>query len=319
MTNKDIGTFFKNQNAKLGRCLYPFQDCSNKPIQAHSIQNSTAFELLQTNNHLIQLKLRFNSQIEPSINFKPIGRNDASTFLGMCSIHDNDLFEPIDKYPIDLENEEQAFLLAYRSVLKEYYAVMTGFIRIQTSYRERIASGLIPGNEPKEMVTIEWGIKAYETHQYKEKFDTALKTKNFSSIRHKFLVFNNQPPSIACSQLFSADSYQFGDDVLRIVLNILPIAMDKTIAVFSSTDKEFNLAQSYVDRCFQGDDNFKKYEVSKMVIKNCENFFINPRFFQTWTSEKKEKIINYFKDTFRIDHDQDAVEYYLFENGAQQK
>ena len=316
MTNKDIGTFFKNHNAKFGRCLYPFHDCSSKPIQAHSIQNSTTFDLLQTNNHLIQLKMQFNPQIEPYLEFKSIGRNEASTFLGMCATHDNALFEPIDKYPIDLENEEQKFLLAYRSVLKEFYAVMTGFIRIQKTYQERIASGLIPGSDTKEMVTVEWGIKAYETHQYKEKFDIALKANDFSSIKHLFLLLNNQPPSIACSQLFSADSYQYGDDVLRVVLNILPIATDKTVILFSSTEKEFSLAQSYLHRCFQGDDNFKKYEISKLVIKNCENFFINPKFFQTWTREKQKKIMEYFSDTFRIDHDQDAVEYYLFENGA---
>jgi hypothetical protein len=316
MTNKDIGTFFKIQNSKLGRCLYPFQDCREKPIQAHSIQNSTTFDLLQSDHHLIQLKTRFNSQVQPYIDFQTVGRNEASTFSGLCSTHDNTLFEPIDKFPLDLENENQKFLLAYRSVLKEYYAVMTGFIRLQKAFQEKIASGHIPGSDPKEMVTIEWAVKAYGTHQYKEKFDTALKTKDFSAIKHQFLVFNNQRPSIACSQLFSADSMQFEDDVLRVVMNILPISDNRTIVVFSSTDKEFSLAQSYLYRCFQGDDNFKKYEVSKTVIKNCENFFINPRFFQKWTNEKKEKIIEYFKDTFRTDHDQDAVEYYLFENEA---
>lgn len=317
MKNKDIGQFFTIQNSKLGRCLYPFLDCTNKPINAHSIQNSKTFEILQCDNHVIQLKTRFGKDLQPRLDFEPIGRNDASTFLGLCSIHDTSLFEPIDKKPLDIEDEEQLFLLAYRAVLKEFYSVWTGFMKIQKSYHKKVESGLTPGeNFAKDMIPIEWGVKAYDTHIYKMKFDEAFRDKNFSAIKHRIIKFDNQSPSIACSQMFSADSVEFENDVLRIVLNVLPINKDTTVAIFSSTDKEYNLANSYLHRCFEGDDFYKKYEVSKQILRNCENFFIRPSFYEKWTADKRRLIVDYFIDTFKYDRDDDSKEFYLFENGA---
>lgn len=265
----------------------------------------------------MQIKTRFNSQGQTLVDFEPVGRNEASTFLGLCSHHDNSLFEPIDKHAIDISNDEQLFLLSYRSVLKEYYAVLTGYLKIQKSYLEKVEAGLIPGEDlVKDMIPIEFGVNAYETHNYKATYDEALKTRNFKAIRHRTLIFDNQLPSIACSQLFSADSINFKDDVLRIVFNVLPVEIDKTLVIFSTTDEEFNLAESYIQRCFEGDEFFKKYEVSKQVLRNCENFFINPSFFDKWTSEKKKKIVDFYIDTLNNDHDDNAIEYYLFENGA---
>jgi hypothetical protein len=50
------------------------------------------------------------------------GRNEASTFTGLCSAHDADLFRPIDTRELDVNDREQFFLLAYRSVTREVHA-----------------------------------------------------------------------------------------------------------------------------------------------------------------------------------------------------
>ena len=58
--------------------------------------------------------------------FKSVGRNDATTFTGLCSEHDRRMFEPIDKATINVLDEEHLFLFAYRSVLRELHADATG-------------------------------------------------------------------------------------------------------------------------------------------------------------------------------------------------
>jgi hypothetical protein len=314
MENKDIGNFFKLQNSNYEACLYPFKDCTNKPINAHSIQNARTFDILNEDNHLIQIRHRFTKELNVIIEFKSIGRNDASTFLGLCSQHDNSLFDQIDKNPIDLSNKEQLFLIAYRSVLKEYHAVLTGFVKIQTAYQEKIKSNPHKTFE-NAFTTIEWIERSHSTNNYKQKFDSALKSRDFSYIKHRIIELNNQTPSIACSQLFSLDNYIIEDDVARIVLNIIPVENDKTIVIFSSISPESSLADDFIQKCFEGNDSSRKYQLSKLVIQNCENFFINPKFFNSWSQDKKQKISDYYINTIG-DHDEDSPEFYLFQNEA---
>jgi hypothetical protein len=312
MKNQDIGKFFKLQNSKFETCLYPFSDCTSKPINAHSIQNSKTFDTLHENNHLIQIGYRFTKELNIIIDFKSIGRNEASTFLGLCSLHDNLLFDQIDKNHLDLSNEEQLFLIAYRSILKEYHAVLNGFIKIQTAYQEKVKSDPNKSFE-SAFSTIEWIEKAYDTYNYKLIFDAALKSRDFSNIKHRVIELNNQTPSIACSQLFSIDNYKIQDDVVRIALNIIPTENEKTIVIFSSTIQESSLTDEYIQKCFEGDDFHIKYQLSKLVIQNCENFFINPKFFNTWSQDKKQKISEYYIKTIR-NYDEDSPEFYLFQN-----
>jgi hypothetical protein len=310
---KKIDDFIKIHNTRPGRCLYPLDDCLNEPIKAHSIQNARAFELLQENNHLIQIRSRFDKTIGPTPEFCSIGRNEASTFLGLCAVHDAELFRIIDANALDPESPQHMFLLAYRSILKEFHAVVSSFIKIQTSYLKQFKDGLIPGeDESKDMLPIEWLAKAYDTHTYKEPFDIALRGQNFAFVRHKYVVLDKQRPTVACSQLFSADSIAIEDDVLRVILNVFPINLNQTLVVFSSSAREFPDMINYAQRCWTGDDNFVKYEISKMIIRNCENFFINPAAFRTWTSEKTHAIREFYLKSMRGDIDLDHADYYLF-------
>ena len=73
-----------------------------------------------------------------------VGRNDAITFTGSCSEHDRRIFEPIDKSPINVQDDEHLFLLAYRSVLRELYAVATGAVKNQLGYRAKSGLGPYP-------------------------------------------------------------------------------------------------------------------------------------------------------------------------------
>ena len=54
--------------------------------------------------------------VGPQATFKSEGRNEASTFTGLCKFHDNHIFEPIEKHPLNLGNPEYLFLLSYRAL-----------------------------------------------------------------------------------------------------------------------------------------------------------------------------------------------------------
>ena len=138
MNGKDIKYFFDSLNQKSGKCFYPQEKCAGKPIRAHSIQNSNTLDLLHTNNHVYLIGPKFESNRKQVLDLRLVGRNEASTFLGLCEEHDRKLFEPIDKRPIDANNQEQLFLLAYRSMLKEYHVTFDGFNRIHQGYQHLV-------------------------------------------------------------------------------------------------------------------------------------------------------------------------------------
>lgn len=73
-----------------------------------------------------------------------MGRNNATTFTGLCADHDADLFRPIDTNEIDLSSDEHLFLLSYRAVLKEAYMTRKSAIDTQLTYQRGIEGGLLP-------------------------------------------------------------------------------------------------------------------------------------------------------------------------------
>ncbi|WP_348943925.1 hypothetical protein ABHF33_10515 [Chitinibacter sp. FCG-7] len=106
-----------------GRCLHHSHgERCDKIIKAHSIQKSGQLSLIAENGHVYRLNnelavLRKNNGIP---DLKKIGIKQASTFLGFCKLHDNQLFEPIDKYPLE-PTKEQIALYAFRCLCREYF------------------------------------------------------------------------------------------------------------------------------------------------------------------------------------------------------
>lgn len=79
-----VARFFDLQRKKFERCLHVGFDCEKKPIRAHSIQNSIVLDLLQRDNHVIAPLQRIDPETGPKTEFTLVGRNEASTFTGLC-------------------------------------------------------------------------------------------------------------------------------------------------------------------------------------------------------------------------------------------
>lgn len=83
--------FFSTMNRGYNRCLDRTMTCTHKAIKAHSIQNSKVIDLLENNGHLI-MPLKKMKKDGPVVCFGLVGRNDATTFEGLCKEHDNNYF-----------------------------------------------------------------------------------------------------------------------------------------------------------------------------------------------------------------------------------
>ena len=111
-------------------------DCDKEPIRAHSIQNARVLDLItQTDGHVFMPRYRLVNG-EPKMEFAKVGRNEASTFPGLCSKHDTELFKAIDTEPLEVDNCEHRRQLAYRSVNREMHAELENCERAWVIHEE---------------------------------------------------------------------------------------------------------------------------------------------------------------------------------------
>jgi hypothetical protein len=105
-------------------CSHPDRSkCEGQIVKAHTVPKSGSLRRISKDGHVYQfradlplLKKTHGQPLE-----KLIGINEASTFTGFCSFHDNEVFEPIEAHrfqPI----AQHAFLLSYRSICRELFA-----------------------------------------------------------------------------------------------------------------------------------------------------------------------------------------------------
>ena len=299
-----LSAFFAIHNARFNRCLAPGTKCDKTAIRAHSIQNARTLDLLIADNHVIAFRPRASATgIETD--FNSVGRNNASTFTGLCAEHDSAIFSPIDRETLDPTNREQLFLLAYRAVTFELHAIIEKAVMLQNMYTERVKRGWDSRSElsPAGQLATEDLLHAFITWRYRaDKFDSDLLSQQYSNIESDILIFENQKPRIAVSSLFTIEGIAKEDDTVRIALNVLPVSTSSTVVIFSYHKEDAALGRAGLDRILGATGEYQKYELSKLIIRKLSNFYISPKWFSEWSQEKRERIKGEFLNTVLREH-----------------
>ena len=313
---KDLqSSFFKRDKWRLNRCLAPGMSCTATAIRAHSLQNSRVLDLLVRNDHVKGLAHRIDKETGPSILFDDVGRNRATTFTGFCSEHDSEIFRPIDTNSFSSTDSEHLFLVSYRAVAREFHAVMEGAVKIQSGYEKRVELGIDSGEKPSPAgkLAVEHMIKAYQEYTYKCRFDEAYVSRQHDSVAHDVIKICHEEPTVAVCSLFSIDGVSRDGDWVRVALNVLPINVYESIAVFSYLPEDSALARSTLSPILSSNSHYQKYLLSKLILNNCENFVVSPAYYEKWNAKKKDVVIDYFKRTLLTGNLEAENEYlYLF-------
>jgi hypothetical protein len=284
---------FRVMNQQFGMCLAPSMQCQNTPIRAHSIQNARVIDLLAEKGHVIAVTPRFSQQ-GPDIRFRPVGRKGASSFPGFCSEHDGQIFEPLDKRPLDLTNQQQLFLLAYRGVSHELHATIDYVSRLQSMYVFRVEHRIDPADTltPVGSKAVEQMLFSWTTWRYRDRhYDEALRTGDLSGIAHEVIFLGNQRPVLAASSFISLDNMRPGDpDFPGVAVNVLPINEKATVAILSYARSIAGKVRSAFDRILTASGDQQKYELSKLIIARTANFVVAPKHFGLWSADKIQRL-----------------------------
>ena len=292
-SEKNIQLYFQAKVIEHNTCV--INDCGKKAIKAHSVQNSRVLELLCYQGHLIQLTLIHNKKSEPIFQFEKVGRNNATTFKGLCSKHDTEIFKPIECNPINYDTDEHLFLISYRSVLWEYHAKISAaqkysFIanKIKNNHTE-----IFQNSSEFEVEHSAFVIEAWREYKHKLKYDFIYEYKAYECIKSKFFVISTTQPTIAASAVINTGRNE-QNDFSRATLNVLPLNNNKTLVLISWLYDDDSNVVKYFDNIFNYNNSNIDVVISKMLIQNSENVVISPNFFNTWSEQKKSKIIAWF-------------------------
>jgi len=297
--NELLNTAFRLVGTEFSRCFAPPPLCPQEAIRAHSVQNARCLDLLARDGHVVAPRLHLDAKSGPSVDLAYVGRNRATTFSGVCQKHDSNIFAPIETTPLDLDNPEHRFLLAYRATFYEIHASCAAAWQVQMGYLKRVELGLDPKGEPSDagLFATNRMVVAYETFRYKEVFDEAFLAQHYSGIAHDVLLFDVAQPTLAACALFSLDNAARGGDVVYVCLNILPLNSSQTAAVFSYVAPDAAPARAELDRILNSSGHHQRYELSRRLLNNCQNFVLSPAYVDTWSDQKRQAILGYFVRT----------------------
>jgi hypothetical protein len=310
---KTVNHFFKVQGKSTNRCLDPSESCDQPAIRAHSIPGGTVLDRIAENGHVVMPQLKLSVPPPAEIEFKSVGRNKATTFTGLCSSHDNNIFRPIDDALPDPADTSHLFLLAYRAVLREYHVCLQNGLRFQSTYQKRVEVGLSPGDEPCDFgmfATAHLG-NAFECYEYKRHFDRWFLASEWQQLDHHVIVLEKQPATVAVCSMFSLDDVD-APETPRVTLSIYPSG-DDVVVVFSATSSDASFVAAYLDRILRSDGQFQKYLLSKLILHSCDNFVMVPSYYDSLPQDQKDAICQFYVDTIQVNaEDHEDQRLYLF-------
>lgn len=307
------------QRFQLRECFHPDSICSSQIIKAHSIQKNRILNNLSDNGHILMFQ---SSKEDEGLTWKPseIGLNKATVFTGFCKYHDQEIFEPIDIYEFESENEEQVFLFAYKALAKEHHTKLSMFEaykRVLNWLRTKNASELKKHAFIKDEKEIEtkMGLIPYMTQivkelkaasknlkSYQNIFNSNLDSEKYSNIESVILILPNEYP-ISCSSCISLTKDFKGNKIndltnLRAMLKYLFLTIfpenRNTYIILSYLKKHKHYFKFIEDQILDKNIDVQKKLISNLLLKHVENFVLSPTLWNSLDDKNKGKIIEIY-------------------------
>ncbi len=300
----DISTFLKTYKKfqNQGRCLhYDSNERCREIINAHSIQRRRSLSEIAHKGHVYRLTSDISTlkKSKGKLAYQKRGINNVSTFLGFCKKHDNELFGPIDNYPLR-PTDEQIFLYGYRSLCRELF-VKENFLN---SLKSQLSNIKNINNTIKNLLIdfrtkTAFGLDNLKNH--KSIYDNSLREKSYRDIRY-VLFISKEKPFMAFSGLIYPDFDFMGRQLQDLGdhdshLELITFCSAPTSTgwgfLFSWHKSSSNVCVDFMKSLATMMHANSKIDdlLFRMVISNCENHAISPQWWEKLSTNHKEQII----------------------------
>lgn len=192
-------------------CMHPQASptaCSQQIVNAHSISRSSTLNSIAEDGHVMQFHTSLQLLIKHGGRLKAqrIGVHQASTFTGLCHLHDCSTFSLIDQQITNLTTEH-IFLLAYRAVCKEFFVKkaameLSKFSKELDRGKDTSAQRLIQQFSYHRELGLRAGMR--DLINQKEAYEKVLRHKNFDAIS-SFVIYLDHAPNLVCTVGFTPE------------------------------------------------------------------------------------------------------------------
>lgn len=287
-------------------CLHPNApgECSDKIVRAHTIQRGSSLSRIAENGHVLGFSTdaRVLEQNDGRVGVRRIGINQASTFMGFCSHHDNATFSPVEDRPF-IANDEQCFLLGYRAMCRELYQKIT--VLDAMDYMRTLDRGR-PVEEQVRLQSIldgkEQGYTAGRNDllDRKSDFDKILLAKSFSDMSN-YVIFTKDTPDILATFGVTVD-FDFQGNRLQNLSNADQGLDALYVSIIATTtggaivlvwrDSQTDACTQFVQSLAAMTDQDVPDAIVRLVFEYCENTFFRPSWWNALDKALQSTLLN---------------------------
>lgn len=298
-----------SNNAKDSFCFNKNEQCNNKIIRAHTIQENRILNQLSENGDVLYI-----SYGDRELKFKKVGKGKATTFTGFCGYHDNKIFSPIENYDFIKENKEQQFLFAYRIIAREYYAkihsknICEKFMEALENPQKEIINGcplqfldsytLEECKIRQEQLLKSTNYDIRDLNFYKKILNKSLKEEKFEVINTYCLEFDVKCGLAVASWCYLTqdlnvkvinDTFDYKEKMRPLLITIFP-QNNKTYILLSYFNEDKHKFKAFINQFKNLEEDKKKIAISNLIVFNCENFVFSPKHWSMLSDNEKELI-----------------------------
>ena len=277
--------------ARFKECVHPDKEnCSEKIIGAHSVQNNKILSKIADNGKLYmpcpKLDLSFKLQNE-------YGRKEATVFTGFCGYHDKTTFQPIEDRDFTA-TVEQVFLHAYRAFALEYHKKQESVRMEQFVFSNKPSVADMPGRTIDGKTGFDMAVADYE--EEKKIFDRALIDKDYNvltSVVWEFDGFSNFAATGAEAPIFDFLGNQI-QDLLNLSISVRHIYTcvfpenGKTYAIIAWLKEYDALFSTMKEKLDSLTEEEKKNYINNTIAITTDNLVIKPSSWDAMPRKSKQ-------------------------------
>ncbi len=303
-----IGRLLAEQRLEMsgGYCLHPQAsagNCSSRIIRAHTVQRRGGLSAIAEEGHVISPKLGFedifknDGEIVPRLH----GVRDASTFMGFCGAHDDQLFSPIEKTPITLD-KGAAFLLSFRAICYELYTKNASLRSVDIQRQADRGKPFEVQCAIQQYLHIyregtKRGIRDLEA--WKNTYDSAYLSGKYDDFSFYGVVFAESLPIVSCGAFhpefdFNGNPLQIitrGDNGFEHVCFNLTVVASKSVAVLGWTGEPQGPSEQFVRSFSALRKSTMANAVFHLACEHLENTYFRPSWWNSQTPPAREHLV----------------------------
>jgi len=286
-----------SRKSRIKICLAKGCNQKGKSIsKAHALQENRILSKIAKNNIVMMQNQKEDPLlIETKRNhpeafylLKNMKIKDATISTCFCSIHDNKIFEKIEKTQYDLQtlDSEQLFLFAYRTFIFEYYK----------EYTQKLFHSYMFKDVPQLMrnpytINIYRGCtqKLDDLEYYKQNFENILENKAYEQVETIIkeipfeIPFANYMTVAANFDLFGrkVKPISKGKIMKRIFITTFPVE-NKSYILLSVLKNDYDVYEAYVKSFKEASMDLITFYLNSFIPLYSDNLILSPLLWETW-------------------------------------